>query len=63
MKLVDELHERQYGRLVAALVRMLGAHRLDWDEELAPEAFPAPARDVALSWRTAQTRSVAVNHG
>ena len=39
MKLVGELHERQYGRLVAALVRMLGAHRLDWAEELAQEAL------------------------
>ena len=39
MKLVGELHERQYGRLVASLVRMLGAHRLDWAEELAQEAL------------------------
>jgi RNA polymerase sigma-70 factor (ECF subfamily) len=39
MTLVGELHERQYGRLVATLVRMLGAHRLDWAEEIAQEAL------------------------
>jgi RNA polymerase sigma-70 factor (ECF subfamily) len=39
MKLVGELHERQYGRLVASLVRMLGTRRLDWAEELAQEAL------------------------
>jgi len=39
MQLVGELYERQYGRLVAALVRMLGAARLDWAEEFAQEAL------------------------
>jgi RNA polymerase sigma-70 factor, ECF subfamily len=39
MELVGELYQRQYGRLVAALVRLLGAHRLDWAEELAQDAL------------------------
>jgi len=39
MQLVGELYERQYGRLVAALVRMLGAARLDWAEEFAQGAL------------------------
>ncbi len=39
MELVGELYQRQYGRLVAVLVRMLGAHRLDEAEELAQDAL------------------------
>lgn len=39
MQLVGELYERQYGRVVAALVRMLGAARLDWAEEFAQDAL------------------------
>ncbi len=39
MDLVGELYQRQYGRLVASLVRRFGAHRLDWAEELAQDAL------------------------
>ncbi len=38
MDLFGELYQRQYGRLVASLVRRFGAHRLDWAEELAQDA-------------------------
>ena len=41
MELIGELYRRQYGRLVASLVRLLGggAHRLDWAEEFAQDAL------------------------
>lgn len=39
MQLVGELYERQYARVVAALVRMLGAAHLDRAEEHAQDAL------------------------